>query len=241
MPASHQVLFAPVTPYRTAEDIEVVAELLDLRGARVLELGCGAAWTTRQVMDLMGPAEVVATEVDRIQHEANLRVADLPGVHFRYGGAESIADPDGSYDAVLMFKSLHHVPIPLMDQALTEVHRVLKPDGHALFLEPVYAGAFNDLLRLFNDEGEVRTAAVAALNRALDQARFSLEAEVFYETPGTYDTWEAFEDRFLKVTHSQFDIDADRYRQIRSAFLAHMTPNGAHFHKPHRVDLLRRV
>jgi SAM-dependent methyltransferase len=241
MAASPQVLFTPLTPYRATEDIEVAAELLDLRGARVLELGCGAAWTTRQVMQRLAPAAMVATEVDHIQHDKNLRVTDLPGVSFRYGGAEAIADPDGTYDAVLMFKSLHHVPMPVMDQALGEIHRVLRPGGTAIFLEPVYAGAFNDLMRLINDEGEVRTAAVAALNRALAQGRFSLEAEVFYETPGTYATWESFEDRFLKVTHTALAIDSTRYAQIRAAFLAHMTPTGAHFRKPHRVDLLRRV
>jgi SAM-dependent methyltransferase len=241
MSPSPQVLFAPVTPYRTAEDLDVVAELLDLRGTRVLELGCGAAWTTRNLMQRFAPAHIVATEVDRIQHDKNLQVADLDGVSFRYGGAEAIADPDGSYDAVLMFKSLHHVPMPLMDQALDEIHRVLRPGGHALFLEPVYAGPFNDLLRLFNDEGEVRAAAVAALNRALAEGRFALETEVFYETPGTYADWNAFEDRFLKVTHTELDIDADLYARIRAAFLTHMTSDGAQFRKPHRVDLLRRL
>jgi SAM-dependent methyltransferase len=241
MTASPQVLFTPVTPYRTAEDLDVIAELLDLRGARVLELGCGSAWTTRSLIQRCAPAQVVATEVDRIQHDKNLQVTDLEGVCFRYGGAEAIADPDGSYDAVLMFKSLHHVPMPLMDQALGEIHRVLKPDGLAFFMEPVYDGPFNDLLRLFNDEGEVRAAAVAALNRVLDQGRFRLEAEIFYETPGTYADWQAFEDRFLKVTHTELDIDADLYARIRAAFLTHMTSDGAQFRKPHRVDLLRRL
>jgi SAM-dependent methyltransferase len=128
-----------------------------------------------------------------------------------------------------------------MEQALKEIHRVLRPGGHALFLEPVYAGEFNDLMRLINDEAEVRAAAVAALNWALETGLFRLEAEVFYETPGTYSTWEAFEDRFLKVTHTALDLDDARYAQIRSAFLAHMTLEGASFLKPHRVDLLQRV
>jgi ubiquinone/menaquinone biosynthesis C-methylase UbiE len=151
MHPSPQVLFTPTGPYRTAEDVEVIAEVLDLRGATVLELGCGAATTTRMLLQRFSPAHIVATEVDRIQHEKNLQVTDLAGVSFRYGGAEAIADPDGSFDAVLMLKSLHHVPMSLMDRSLIEIHRVLKPDGRALFLEPVYAGQFNDLLRLFND------------------------------------------------------------------------------------------
>jgi SAM-dependent methyltransferase len=241
---SPQILFTPygpAAPYRTAEDLEVIAELLDLRGAQVLELGCGAAWTTRMLMQRFAPAHIVATEVDRIQHDKNLALGEVPGIEFRYGGAEAIPDPDRSFDAVLMFKSLHHVPMPVMDQALGEIHRVLKPGGQAIFLEPVYQGEFNDLMRLINDELEVRTAAVAALNRALDSGRFSLDAEVFYETLGTYPTWADFEDRFLKVTHTELDIDPTRYEEIRAAFLAHLTPTGAHFRKPHRVDLLRRV
>lgn len=243
MPPSPRVLFTPNTksPLRTAEDLEVIAELLDLQGAGVLELGCGAAGITRLVMQQLAPNHIVATEVDPIQHEKNLQVTDLPGVEFRYGGAEAIADPDESFDAVLMFRSLHHVPAHSMDQALREIQRVLKPGGHALILEPVYAGPFNDLLKLINDEGEVRTAAVAALNRVLDAGLFTLEAEVFYETPAMYPDWEDFKGRFLEVTHTKLDINPARYEQIRAAFLAFLTPGGAHFRKPHRIDLLRRV
>lgn len=227
--------------YRTATEIEAVGELIDIRGARVLELGCGAAHGTRALVERLGAAEVVATEVDRVQHAKNLGIGDLPAVRFVLGGAEAIDAPDASFDAVLMFKSLHHVPPAGMDRALGEIHRVLRPGGAALFSEPVYAGAFNDLMALINDEQAVRQAAFDALCRAVAAGLFVAEAEVFIEVPGVYPDWEGFAARFLDVTHTALDLDAARRAEIRAAFEAHLTADGAHFMKPHRLDLLRKL
>ena len=226
--------------YRTATETDIVAELVDIRGARVLELGCGDAWTTRGLVERLGAAEVIAAEVDRIQHDKNLAIDDLPQVRFVLGGAEAIDAPDASFDAVFMFKSLHHVPESMMDRALAEIHRVHKPGGKALFSEPVYWGEFNALMSLIHDEQRVRQAAFDALCRAVDTGAFDSEAEVFIQVPGSYATWDAFAARFLEVTHTELDVDAERREQIRAAFEAHMTPTGAHFLKPHRIDVLRK-
>jgi hypothetical protein len=95
-------------------------------------------------------------------------------------------------------------------------------------------------MRLVHDEKRVREAAFESLKEAVDSGLFELKAEVFFQVPGTYETWDVFEDRFLKITHTKLDIDAARYEQIKQAFLTHMTPTGAHLLKPHRVDLLRK-
>jgi SAM-dependent methyltransferase len=228
------------TAYQTATELEIISALLDLRNARILELGCGDAQMTRQLADKLEPAHITATEVDRIQFEKNLGMEDQPNISFRFGGAESIDDPDDTYDLVFMFKSLHHVPDDLMTRSLCEIHRVLKPGGFAYFSEPVYWGEFNDVMRLFHDEKRVREAAFESLKEAVDSGLFELKAEVFFQVPGTYETWEVFEDRFLKITHTKLDIDAARYDQIKQAFLTHMTTTGAHLLKPHRVDLLHK-
>jgi SAM-dependent methyltransferase len=226
--------------YVEADETEIIQGLLDLQGRKVLELGCGGAGMTRLLAERFAPAGIVGTEVDRVQHQKNLASDPIPGVSFRYGGAESIEDPDGTYDAVFMLKSLHHVPAHLMTRSLEEIHRVLVPGGLAYFSEPVYWGEFNELMRLIHDEKEVREAAFAALRAAVDGGLFTLEAEVFFQTPGTYESWEQFEDRFLRVTHTALAIDTARYDRIRQAFLRHMTPDGARFLKPHRADLLRK-
>jgi len=149
--------------YRTTTELEIMARVLPMAGRRVLELGCGRAWMTRQMAERFRPREIIATEVDRIQHRKNLQIEDLPGVRFVYGGAEQIDLPDHSVDLALMLKSLHHVPRESMAPAMNEIARVLKPGGLAYISEPVYQGDFNDILRLFHDEKTVREQAFEAI------------------------------------------------------------------------------
>jgi ubiquinone/menaquinone biosynthesis C-methylase UbiE len=227
--------------YRLATDEDIIRQYLDLPGKQVLELGCGGAWMTRLLAGALGAAKVVATEVDRRQHEKNLAMEGMPdNIEFRFGGAQSIAATDASFDCVFMFKSLHHVPSEQIVQSLREIHRVLRPGGIAYFSEPVYEGDFNDIIRLFHDEKVVRQQAFEHLREAVQTGLFTLEREIFINVPGTYATWEIFEERFLNVTHTEHQIDASLYARIQAAFLAHMKPEGAYFLKPHRIDLLRR-
>ena len=227
--------------YLLCGEIEILETSMVVHGLDVLELGCGAAWMTRQLATRLGAARITATEVDEIQHARNLEIGDLPTVSFRLGGAESIADPDGSYDLVCLFKSLHHVPVDSMDRALAEIHRVLRPGGALYVSEPVYWGEFNEVMRLIHDERQVRAAAFEALLRAVGRGRFEHERELFYAAETLYPDWDAFAERFIRITHTQLDLDAARIAGIRATFERHMTPDGARFLKPHRVDLLRRL
>ncbi len=215
-------------------------QTLSLANSRVLELGCGRAWMTRQLAEKFSPKLIIATEVDQIQHEKNLLIDDLPQVTFVYGSAANIEQPDASIDVVIMLKSLHHVPMELMDQAMTEIARVLKPGGMAYISEPIYEGDLNEILSLFNDEKEVREAAFGAVARAVDKGVLNLERQIFFNSPGHYRDFEHFEQRMLNVTHTDHKIDEALYQRIKQAFMQHMTADGAHFLKPSRVDLLRR-
>ena len=226
--------------YRTATELEIMEPVLPNPGMRVLKLGCGRAWMTRRMSELFQPREIIATEVDRIQHEKNLQIDDLPNVRFIYGGAEQIDLPDDSVDRVLMLKSLHHVPRELMEAALQEIARVLKPGGLAYISEPVYQGDFNDILRLFHDEKEVRELAFEAVRQAVRGGTFDLQEEIFFNSPGHYRDFSEFDQRLLQVTHTDHQISSHLYQRIQSAFEHHLTDDGAHFLKPSRVDLLRK-
>lgn len=224
---------------RVADEEAILNELLPLKHATVLELGCGKADKTRVVA--RQAASVFALEVDRIQL-ANNQAAEKPdNVRFEFGGAENIPAADSSFDIVLMFKSLHHVPIDLMDDAFSEIRRVLKPAGLAYISEPIYAGDFNDILRLFHDEKAVREAAFAAEVKAVSTQRLSLVSQTFFLQPMRFDDFSQFETRILKVTHTDHSLSPALHDTVRAKFERHMATGGVNFHMPIRVDLFRKI
>jgi SAM-dependent methyltransferase len=235
-----QMLIASPAVYEDATEFEVMSRLLPFEGAHVLELGCGSARWTRTIAEKFNIASLRATEVDKVQHAKNQQIDDLPKVEFCYGGAQDIQLPDASVDIVIMLKSLHHVPVDLMHQSLGEIHRVLRSGGLAYISEPVYAGEFNQILRLFNDEKEVRQAAFDSLRDAVDVGMFDLAEEVFFQGPSSFTDFADFEQRILFPSHSDHRIDPDLHQRVKAAFLPHLTAKGAEFINPQRVDLLRK-
>jgi ubiquinone/menaquinone biosynthesis C-methylase UbiE len=223
------------------DEYEVIAAELPLENAHVLELGCGKAERTRVIAQSGKVAAIVALEVDEVQHARNLEIADLPNVSFRQGAAEAIPEADNSFDIVMMFKSLHHVPLDKMDLALSEIRRVLKPGGLAWISEPVYAGEFNEILRLFHDEKIVREAAFSAICRAVEDGRFLHVKQCFFSTRGHFDSFDQFEERIIRVTHTDHRLSAELHAAVRRQFETHMTRSGADFLNPLRIDILRKM
>ena len=221
------------------DELNLLAELVPLAGLQVIELGCGSARLARDLLARHPDARVTGLEVDAIQHARNL-AAPAERLSFIAAGAEAIPLPEAQFDLALMLKSLHHVPLALMDQALREVHRVLRPGGHLYVSEPVYAGELNQITRLFNDEGQVRAAAQAALDRALAAGQWEPAAELRFEVPVQYADFADFERRMLDVTYAERQLDDALRQRVRALFEPHVGPGGAHFKRPMHVRLLRK-
>ena len=239
-----------MTPMRIADadggpvlDERVLLEALPLAStpARALELGCGTGRQTRLLAAGGKFASILALEVDRIQHGKNLLVDDLPGVRFALGGAQQIPAPDASVDAVFLFKSLHHVPLDLLGQAFAEMHRVLVPGGLVYISEPVFGGDYNEILRLFHDEEKVRAAAFDATRAAVDAGLFELLSQTFFRAKVKYRSFADFEQKVIRVTHTEHRLSPELYARVREKFEAHLGPDGANFLAPFRVDLLRKA
>ncbi len=229
-------------------ELDLIAQHLPLENATVLELGCGKAQMTRRIAERFPTARIIATEVDQIQHANNLEtqrsLSEVEGnyhnIEFKLGGAQAIDVPDNSIDVVFMFKSLHHVPPTLMAQALQEIARVLKPGGMAWISEPVYAGEFNEILRLFHDEKIVRELAFQAVNDAVAAGSLERVEQIFCHTESRFADFNEFDQRIIQVTHTNHQLDDALYQTVKARFNAHVGASGAAFENPARFDVLRK-
>lgn len=222
-------------------ELDLCVSLVPLADADVLELGCGRAEFTCAAAVRFPAARFVALEVDAIQHERNRAAPHPANVRFALGGAQAIPAPDASFDAVLMLKSLHHVSVGMMDAALAEIARVLRPGGRAYVSEPVYAGEFNALMALFHDERAVRIAAFEALRRALVRGLLRLEGEHFWQARRRYDGFDDFAAKMIDVTHTEHRLAPATLAAVRERFERHADAHGvATFDQPMRTDVLVR-
>jgi ubiquinone/menaquinone biosynthesis C-methylase UbiE len=121
-----------------------------LHGLRVLEIGCGRGVGTEILLERFLAAEVHAFDLDsRMVLHTRRRLRNGPGVGtFRLFVADAARIPASraSYDAVIDFGAIHHVPDWRM--AVAEVQRILRPGGRFYFLE---------VSRLFLDRWMTRT------------------------------------------------------------------------------------
>jgi SAM-dependent methyltransferase len=127
-----------------------------------------------------------------------------------------------------------------MDKALAEIARVLKPGGIGYISEPIYAGEFNDILRMFHDEKSVRQAALDALQRAVADETLELKEELFFYAPVVFENFEQFADRVMGVTHSHFQLTDELIAQVEAKFDQTVKTNEGLFRQPIRVDLLQK-
>lgn len=231
---------APDAVHPIDDELDLLAALVPLAGQDIIEVGCGAAALVRKLLIRHPDSRVTGLEVDERQHAKNL-AAPQAGLHFIAGVAQAIPFAQASFDLVLMLKSLHHVPVTSMAQALGEAARVLRPGGHLYVSEPVYAGAYNELIRLFNDEGTVRAAAQAAVDAALHSGAWAQVAERRFEMPMSFKDFNDFEQRLMRPTFADHRIDEAMLAQVRTAFERHVGNGGVHFMRPMHVRLLRRL
>lgn len=231
----------PAGPTRAvADDLDLLEQWLELDAPCIVEAGCGSARLLRTLLERHPGCRAWGLEVDARQHAKNL-AAPQAGLVFVAAPAQAIPADDASFDLALMLKSLHHVPPDAMDDALIELRRVLRPGGHLYVSEPVYGGALNEIVRLFNDEGRVRAAAQAALDRAVARGHWLDVAAQRFDVPVHYRDFAEFEQRMVDVTFAERRFDAALRAAVRARFDPHLGSDGARFERPMLARLLRRA
>ncbi|MBM3504399.1 MAG: class I SAM-dependent methyltransferase [Alphaproteobacteria bacterium] len=220
-----------------ARDIDVFDRLVDWQGLDVVDVGC-ADGSLAAALAKRG-ARILGIEADPIQVEKNRRATPVANVSLIEGSAERIPRDADSVDGVVFSKSLHHVPAGLMDGALAEAARVVKPSkGFLLVLEPDIRGQFSQLVKPFHDETTVRRQALDAMARTADRLFDQIE-EYWYTNTYAFPDFAAFEKRMAGSTYNAIEQRRIDTPTTRKAFEAGKRGQEYVFENLMRVRLYR--
>jgi SAM-dependent methyltransferase len=227
-----------VPPIRSARD--VLDETLPDGTPVVVDVGCGDGALVRH-MARRG-ARAIGVEIGA-EPLARARAREpVGGERYLEGGAQALPLDDASADVVVFANSLHHVPSELLDTALAEAARVLRPGGLLYVQEPLADGPYFALVRAVDDETEVRAAAKAAIRRA-DAHGLRHERTVEFDNEVVHPDFASFRDRVVLADAARTAAFEGLGDELRARFeaTAERTPDGGfRFTQPMRVDFLRR-
>lgn len=101
----------------------------------VLNIGCGYGWfehwAAQNGVTRMAAIDVTDTDLDTAR-----RFVQDPRVEFKVGSAIEIPYPDQSFDTVVSWEVIEHIPRTTEPKMFAEVRRVLKPGGQFLLSTP---------------------------------------------------------------------------------------------------------
>lgn len=117
-----------INPLRT----KFIADGLDLRGKKVLDIGCGGGILTEALAKHGAQATGIDLSKDSLDAaESHARQQGLD-IDYRYENIEDTAAKHaGEFDAITCMEMLEHVPEP--GKVVAACSRLLKPGGHAFF------------------------------------------------------------------------------------------------------------
>jgi ubiquinone/menaquinone biosynthesis C-methylase UbiE len=111
--------------------LEVLKKINVVNGP-ILDVGCHGGTFTKKILDKLKSKEIYGVD---ISHRAiDLVRKRMPYGHFEVADAASLPFKDNFFEAVFCLEVLEHVDNPT--QVLSEIKRVLKKGGYAIFLVP---------------------------------------------------------------------------------------------------------
>ena len=127
---------------RTFYDVNFVDDS-DVRNKIVLDIGCGFGWfelngLQRQV------AHITGTEISEKDLETARKYIKSDKIDFKVGSATDLPFEDQSFDTIVSWEVIEHIPKNAEDKMFQEVNRVLKDNG-VFYLSAPYDSFFSKI------------------------------------------------------------------------------------------------
>lgn len=215
----------------------IAAILKDIGAREVLDIGCGQGALARRLLR----EGLAVTGIDPAPDAIAAAQETAPEARFTVAGAEALPFDPGRFDACIFLNSLHHVPVPLMGQALREALRVLRPGGEVIVIEPLAEGPYFEVMRPVEDETEIRRAAMAAIDALCASRAASGPAPVTCTRPTPVADVDAFIDGLARVDPARRAVAEAQRATLAALFERHATegPEGRGLGQPLRMWRLR--
>jgi SAM-dependent methyltransferase len=110
---------------------EPMFDEIDLKDKNVLEAMCGGGQTTNYLLER--GAKVTGLDISP-QQASNFKLRH-PDTEVRCGSILNSDIASDSFDIISVVGGIHHMP-PHIEEAVLEIHRILKPGGYFCFMEP---------------------------------------------------------------------------------------------------------
>lgn len=176
----------------------------------ILDVGCGSG----ELADLVTELGASYTGVDPdINSDDQIEIVR--------GCGSALPFDDRSFVGVILNKSLHHMPLELMGQALSEAIRVLHHNGRLLVIEPMLAGPAKEILSVVEDETEVLTASREALAAAAHSSFADLISKMGVCIERKFSSFDEYFKKLIAADGSRV-VRAQKCKEaLRRQFIAH--------------------
>ena len=117
------------------------------KNSEILDYGCGVGTSVEKVITY-SPKNISGIDISEVSIEkAKIRAKKLNiVVNYKVDNCEKTQFDDNSFNIIYGTGIIHHLQI---DKSLNEIHRLLKPDGTLVFIEPLGTNPLINLYRKF--------------------------------------------------------------------------------------------
>ena len=181
----------------------------EVEGLRVLEYGCGTGSHSLEIARRGGLVTGIdISEMGISKAQARAEAALVQGAEYLVMDAEEMEFEDHTFDLVIGEGILHHLDL---EKSYSEISRVLKPGGRAIFMEPLGHNPAIEIFRMLTpklrtaDEHPLRRSDLKLADKYFSSTKLhffhliSFGSLIFLRTPFFYKTVEFLDkmDAFL--------------------------------------------